>query len=85
MDDGFIFEGATGFTINSSNILVRDGGFGVKVDASSLFYNAVIEGVQVRGFGTPFVGFEYNCSNPHPRNRLVIADCQVTDGAPSVH
>ncbi|HET6456565.1 MAG TPA: hypothetical protein VFI02_19365, partial [Armatimonadota bacterium] len=25
------------------------------------------------------------CHNPHPRNRLVIADCQVTDGAPSVH
>ena len=85
VDAGFIFEGACGFTINSSNILVRENGVGVKVDANSLFYNAVIEGVQVRGFGKPFVGFEYDCRNPHPRNRLVIGDCQVTDGAPSVH
>ena len=85
VDEGFVFEGASGFTINSSNILVRENGVGVKVDANSLFYNAVIEGVQVRGFGKPFVGFEYDCHNPHPRNRLVIADCQVTDGAPSVH
>ncbi len=85
VDNGFIFQGATGFVLNSTNILVRGGGFGVKVDTDSLFYNAVIEGVQVRGFGKPFVGFEYNCAIPHPRNRLVIADCQVTDGAPSVH
>ncbi len=85
VDNGFIFEGACGFTLNSSNILVRENGFGVKVNAHSLYYNAVIEGVQVRGFGKPFVGFEYDCSTPHPRNRLVIADCQVTDGAPSVH
>lgn len=85
VDNGFIFEGACGFAINSTNILVREGGFGVKVDANSLYYNAVIEGVQVRGFGKPFTGFEFNCATPHPRNRLVISDCQVTDGAPSVH
>jgi len=85
VDAGFIFEGACGFTINSSNILVRENGVGIKVDANSLFYNAVIEGVQVRGFGKPFVGFEYDCHNPHPRNRLAISDCQVTDGAPSIH
>jgi hypothetical protein len=85
VDYGFIFEGMSGFTINSSNILVREGGCGVKVAADSLFYNAVIAGVQVRGFGKPCVGFEYHCNTPHPRNRLVIADCQVTDGAPAVH
>jgi len=85
VDYGFIFQGACGFVINSSNILVRENGVGVKVDAASLFYNAVIEGVQVRGFGKPFVGFEYDCSNPHGRNRLAISDCQVTDGAPSIH
>lgn len=84
VDYGFIFEGACGFVLNSSNILVRENGVGVKVNVNSLFYNAVIEGVQVRGFGKPFVGFEYDCSNPHGRNRLVIADSQVTDGAPSV-
>jgi hypothetical protein len=85
VDYGFIFEGACGFVLNSSNILVRENGVGVKVNANSLFYNAVIEGVQVRGFGKPFVGIEYDCLNPHGRNRLVIADSQVTDGAPSVH
>lgn len=85
VENGFIFEGACGFTLNSSNILVRENGFGVKVIAHSLYYNAVIEGVQVRGFGKPFTGIEYDCSTPHPRNRLAISDCQVTDGAPSVH
>jgi len=85
VDYGFIFEGACGFVLNSSNILVRENGIGVKVNVNSLFYNAVIEGVQVRGFGKPFVGFEYDCLNPHGRNRLVIADSQVTDGAPAVH
>lgn len=85
VDNGFIFEGACGFVINSTNILVHEGGYGVKVAANSLFYNAVVEGVQVRGFGKPFTGFEYNCANPHGWNRLVIADSQVTDGAPAVH
>ncbi|MHB1001881.1 MAG: glycosyl hydrolase family 28-related protein [Armatimonadota bacterium] len=84
VDNGFIFEGATGFVLNSANILVRKGGVGVRVDAESLFYNAVISGVQVRTFGAPVVGFEYDIHQPHPRNKLTIADCQVVDGAPAV-
>lgn len=84
VDEGFVFEGATGFVINSSNILVRENGVGVKVNASSLFYNAVISGVQVRGFGKPLIGFEYTTLVPHSRNRLSIADCQVVDGAPAL-
>jgi hypothetical protein len=85
VDNGFIFEGATGFVLNSTNILVNKGGFGVKVRTNGLFYNAVIEGVQVRTHNGPVVGFEYDCLSPHPRNRLAISDCQVTDGAPAVH
>lgn len=85
VDEGFVFEGATGFVLNSSNILVRGGGVGVKVKANSLFYNGVISGVQVRGFGKPLVGFDYDNLVAHGRNRLSIADCQVVDGAPAVH
>jgi hypothetical protein len=47
--------------------------------------DAVISGVQVRSFGAPVIGFEYDTHQPHPRNRLSIADCQVVDGAPAVH
>lgn len=84
VDEGFVFEGATGFVIDSSNILVREGGVGVRVKTESLFYNAVINAVQVRGFGKPLTGFEYTNLVPHSRNRLSIADCQVVDGAPAV-
>ena len=84
VNEGFVFEGATGFVLNSSNILVRGGGVGVRVRTNSLFYNAVISGVQVRGFGKPLIGFEYTTLTPHPRNRLSIADCQVVDGAPAL-
>lgn len=84
VDEGFVFEGATGFVIDSTNILVREGGVGVKVKASSLFYNAAINSTQVRGFGKPLTGFEYTTLVPHSRNRLSIADCQVVDGAPAV-
>lgn len=84
VDEGFVFEGTTGFVINSSNILVREGGVGVRVNVPSLFYNAVISGVQVRGYGKPLTGFEYTTQVPHSRNRLSIADCQVVDGAPAV-
>jgi hypothetical protein len=84
VDEGFVFEGATGFVIDSSNILVREGGVGVRVRTSSLYYNAVIDAVQVRGFGKPLTGFEYTNLVPHSRNRLSIADCQVVDGAPAV-
>jgi hypothetical protein len=85
VDRGFVLEGALGFVISGTNILVRDGGVGVRVDADSLFYNAVINGVQVRPFKGPIVGIEYNCLSPHARNRLSIADCQVVGGAPAVH
>jgi len=85
VDNGFIFEGMAGFVIKSSNILVRGNGVGVKVDVNGLYYNAVVGAVQVRGFGKPFVGFEYDCRDSHSRNRLVISDCQVTEGAPSIH
>jgi hypothetical protein len=85
VDNGFIFDGMAGFVIKSSNILVRENGVGVKVSSHGLFYNAVVESVQVRGFGKTHVGFDYEIRNPHPRNRLVISNCQVTDGAPSVH
>jgi hypothetical protein len=84
VDQGFVFEGATGFVLNSANILLRKGGVGVSVRTNGLFYNAVISGVQVRTFGQPVVGFEYTVLNPHPRNRLSIADCQVVDGAPAL-
>ena len=85
VDNGFIFEGACGFVLNSTNILINKGGVGVKVRTNGLFYNAVISGVQVRSHNGPIVGFEYDCLSPHPRNRLAISDCQVTDGVPAVH
>lgn len=84
VDNGFIFQGATGFMVASCNILVRRMGYGIKVDTESLFYNAVINGVQVRSFGTPIIGFYYNIHQKHPRNRLSISDCQVVDGSPAV-
>ena len=84
VNNGFLFEGASGFMISSSNILVRKDGVGVKVVPDSLFYNAVISGVQVRSFGQPIVGFEYSAKTPHSRNRLSIADCQVVDGSPAL-
>lgn len=85
VDNGFLFEGTCGFVLESTNILVRKGGVGVRVDADNLFYNAVISGVQVRPFDQPIRGFEYRVKNAHPRNRLSIADCQVVMGAPAVH
>jgi len=85
VDNGFIFEGTCGFVLESTNILVRKGGVGARVDADNLFYNAVIAGVQVRPFDQPVRGFEYRVRNSHPRTRLSIADCQVIMGAPAVH
>lgn len=85
VNEGFVFEGACGFVINNSNILVRENGVGVKVKTNSLFYNAAINGVQVRGFGKPFVGFDYDNQKNHPRNRISISDCQVAGGAPALH
>lgn len=85
VDAGFVFEGACGFVLSGTNILVRKGGVGVWVAADSLYYNAVITGVQVRPFAEPIVGIEYRVKTPHPRNRLAISDCQVINGAPAVH
>ncbi len=85
VDNGFIFEGAAGFVIKSSNILVRENGIGVRAEVGSLYYNAVISAVQIRGFGKPFVGVVYDCGVAHGRNRLAITDCQVTEGAPAIH
>ncbi|MGI6296540.1 MAG: glycosyl hydrolase family 28-related protein [Armatimonadota bacterium] len=84
VDEGFVFEGASGFVINSTNILVRKGGVGVKIKSQGLYYNAVISGVQVRSFGEPIVGIEYTTLSPHHRNRLSITDCQVFEGSPAL-
>jgi hypothetical protein len=84
-DFGFIFEGACGFVISNSNILIRENGVGIKVVPNSLYYNAAITTTQVRGYGKPLVGIEYTTLVPHQNNRLSIADCQVTGGSPAVH
>jgi len=85
VNNGFIFEGACGFVLSSANILLRKDGLRVSVIPNSLFYNAVISGVQVRSFGQTIVGFEYDTKTPHPRNCLSIADCQLFDGSPALH
>jgi hypothetical protein len=84
VENGFIFEGTSGFVVDSTNILVRKGGVGIRVDADSLFYNAVIASTQIRPFADPIRGIEFGVKNPHPRNRLSIADCQIVLGAPAV-
>ncbi|MHB1462270.1 MAG: glycosyl hydrolase family 28-related protein [Armatimonadota bacterium] len=84
VEKGFVFEGMTGFVLSSTNILVREGGVGVSVIPQSLYYNGVISGVQVRTFGKPAAGIEFDPKTPHGRNRLSISDCQVVDGAPAI-
>lgn len=84
VDNGFIFEGMTGFGLTNSNILIEEGGTGVRVANESLYYNAVISGVQVRHVSGPIVGFDVTMNQPHVRNRLSIADSQVVGGAPAV-
>ncbi len=85
VDVGFIFEGVLGFVLENSNILVRPNGVGVRVKPESLYYNSVISGVQVRGFDDSFVGIEYDTLTPHVRNRLSVADCQISDSKVAVH
>lgn len=87
VENGFVFEGTSGFVVHSANILVRKGGVGIRVTPDNLFYNAVIGSVQVRSFGEPIRGIEYGIQggNKHIRNRLSITDCQIVDGAPAIH
>lgn len=85
VNNGFIFEGVLGFVLENSNILVRPGGIGVRADVESLYYNSVISGVQVRGFDNTFTGIEFDALTPHVRNRLSIADCQISDSGVAVH
>jgi hypothetical protein len=84
VDNGFIFEGYTGFGITNSNILINEGGTGIRVANESLFYNAVISGVQVRHVEGPVIGIDVDMHEPHPRNRLSIADVQIVGGAPAI-
>ena len=82
--EGFVFEGACGFVLDSTNILVEPGGVGVRVAAGALYYNAVISGVQVRNYAGPARGIEVGVAEPASRNRIAISDCQAVDGAPAL-
>jgi hypothetical protein len=84
VDEGFVFEGACGFVIDNSNILVRDKGTGVRIATDGLFYNAAVTSTQIRGFGKPFVGIEYEVRKAHERNRLSVADCSIVDCDPAI-
>ncbi|MHB1456168.1 MAG: glycosyl hydrolase family 28-related protein [Armatimonadota bacterium] len=87
---GFIFEGVSGFTITGSNILVRKDGIGIKVNPECLGYNAVLSGVQIRGFGEdkPYIGIDYNMQfqywQPNGLNKLTITDCQIQNAKPAI-
>ncbi len=90
VDYGFIFEGVCGFNIIGGNILIRKGGTGIKVYPECLAWNALISGVQIRGFGgdQPFVGIDYDMQQqywtPSGLNRLTITDCQIQNGMPAI-
>ena len=90
VDIGFDFEGVCGFTIIGSNILIRENGIGVRVANECIAYNAVISGVQIRGFteDKPFIGIDYNMTykywQPNALNKLSITDCQIQNGKPTI-
>jgi hypothetical protein len=85
---GFIFEGVSGFTITGSNILVRKDGIGIKANPECLGYNAVISGVQIRGFKEDFTGIDYNMQyqywQPNILNKLSITDCQIQNAKTAI-
>lgn len=87
---GFYFEGICGFTITDCNILVRKDGVGVKVYPECLAYNAVINGVQIRGFGEdkPYIGVDFDMQyqywQPNGLNKLTVTNCQIQNGKPAV-
>lgn len=85
VDTGFILDGSLGFVLENTNILVRPGGTGVSINSEGLYYNAVIASTQVRGYDDTFTGIVYDVSTHHVRNRLSIADCQISDCKLGVH
>lgn len=88
VDEGFVFEGHSGFSISGTNILVNKGGTGVKINADCLAYNATISGVQVRGHNGTFTGIDYALKHdvwaPDKRNKLAITDCHITGAEPAI-
>ncbi|MHB0998582.1 MAG: glycosyl hydrolase family 28-related protein [Armatimonadota bacterium] len=87
---GFIFEGVAGFTIVGSNILVRKDGVGIKINSECIAYNAVVNGVQIRGFGEdkPFIGIDYNMQyqywQPNRLNKLTVTGCEIQNAKPAI-
>lgn len=89
VQEGFVFEGHSGFSITGTNILVNKGGVGIKIKADCVAYNGVVSGVQVRGYGEPFTGIDYDLKHdiypPDKRNKLNITDCHIADAKPAIH
>ncbi|MBP5273491.1 MAG: hypothetical protein ILO36_00955 [Abditibacteriota bacterium] len=89
VDTGFDFAGVCGFTIKGSNILVKDGGTGIKIKAECLAYNAVVNSTQIRGYGgKTFTGIdfdmEYKWWAPNALNKLTVSDCIIQRAAPAI-
>ncbi len=83
---GFLFEGACGFAIDNSQILIGDPeGCGIKVTPGSLYYGAMVSNTQIRMMPhVAALGIYYSCKRPHPRNELLVSNCQICDGAPAI-
>ncbi len=83
--NGFIFEGNTGFAIDSCQILTYPGGVGIDVECDMIFYNASVTSTQVRCTGGGnLIGLIYAPKKSHPRTKLSVSDFQVVDGYPAV-
>jgi len=84
---GFLIEGTCGLVLSDTQIYVSHAdGIGIAMRMPHLYYHSTITNTQIRldGDAETKVGIEYAPTGDHSRNHLMVAQCEIVEGAAGI-
>jgi hypothetical protein len=82
---GFLIEGTCGLVLSDTQIYVSDAdGAGIAMRMPHLYYHSTIADTQVRCDGSHALGVDYSPSDRHPRNHLMLHNCEIVEASTAV-
>ncbi len=83
---GFLIEGTCGLVLSDTQIYVSNPlGAGIAMRMPHLYYHSTVSNTQIRCDGSQALGIDYSPTEDHPRNHLMVSQCEIVEASTGVH